>query len=674
MNLFKPGATLLNRLPFSRKFQLILAVIVLPLIYGGQVIYTDESEAIKVIDAQFAGMATVTAMHPMRIVAAKHRGTSAQWLAGNAGIVDKVKALEVEMAQAMKKARAQFASQNFNKSTQATFETLLNDWDKLNHAKLQSMGGKDSFTNHTAWISRLTGLIDVVAGESRLVLDRHIDTYMLMNLLVFDFPALQEALGQLRGRGAGVATEGGFNPDSFVAVNGLYSNIQSSQAEIKRHFDFVMAQNPTMGAKLENTLNAMKSAVSTFDKTTGEQLISPDEPTISGQDYFAQGTQAIKGVAGVYKMGLDVYKNQILEYRSDVEGHMALVFTVFISLVLLGWYLFSSLKSAVDKNVHITQDMATDLEDGNLTGDYISDSKDELGSTIEHLNHSFHQIRKVVTQVRDNSSGLLKTSSELQGVSGEVNNLGQQQKHKVEVIVTSANELASTAKVVASHCEGAADETQNAQNKAVDGAKRSQASANVIRELAEGIRKAGDEISQLAQQAASISTVIDVIKAIAEQTNLLALNAAIEAARAGEQGRGFAVVADEVRTLANRTQESTNEIENTISSLQSVAEHAVLAMESACEQADVGEKEAMEIGEVLADIERSVEQVSTLIQQVATAGSQQANAAGQIADNIHTVDDASSELVEKSQSMASIAGSVDEGSRHLEKTVSQFQV
>ena len=369
-----------------------------------------------------------------------------------------------------------------------------------------------------------------------------------------------------------------------------------------------------------------------------------------------------------------IYQNTLETNKKQMINTMILSLGIFVLLFLSGSYLFVCLRITVGQNAKITQKMAADLEAGTLNQEYYSDSQDELGNTISALKKSYSQLRGTVSQVRNYSGTLSHSSHELLSVSKEVNNLGEEQKNKVAIISTAATELAATAQEVSSHCENAAAKMLESKEQASLGAKHSHSSAEVIRTLAINVRNAGDEIEQLAQQAASISTVIDVIKAIAEQTNLLALNAAIEAARAGEQGRGFAVVADEVRTLATRTQESTNEIENTISSLQQVAEKAVQAMSTSCEQANESEAEASKTGEALSDIENSINHVSSLIEQVATAGMQQASAANEIAQNIIAVDDASSELVEKASSMSNIADEVGRDSTELDKQMQQFQV
>lgn len=674
MNPFKPGTALLDSLNFSRKFQLILLILILPLTYSGIVIYEGKSQLIENSKQQLKGMDVVSSLHPLRILGAKHRGTAAQWYAGNQGKLSNLKALEQEMEQAFTKATAKLNSFGFSKSTLSNFEQIKKQWLNLNHSKLSSMSSDQSFVGHSAWIARVTQLVDQVAGQTQLYLDSNMSSYMLMQLVVMDVPAVQEYLGQLRGRGAGVATAGSFTPQSFISVSTLYDSITQVWNKTEDHFKTLEENYAEQAGSLATPFNNAKNAVDNFKSISQTQLIQPDQPVVSGSDYFAAGTSAITNVAKFYSALLKSYNVFVSKTKAEEQRHLVVLMGLFIALVLLGMYLFTALKQSVDHNVQITLSMADALEKGQLVGDFKSQSKDELGRAIHSLNSAFQHIRKMVGQVRTNSTTLTATSSELQDVSKDVNTLGQSQKQKVEIIVTAATELAATAKEVAGHCEIAESETKGAKNKANGGAQRSQASAKVIRELAESIRKASDEISELAQQAASISTVIDVIKAIAEQTNLLALNAAIEAARAGEQGRGFAVVADEVRTLANRTQESTNEIESTISNLQLVAEQAVTAMGHACEQAGTGESEAIETGEALADIENSVNQVSEIIMQVAAAGEQQAMAASEIAQHIQEVDDASTHLVERATNVAQVASKVGTGSMELDDTVKKFNV
>lgn len=669
--MYSLGIKFLNNLSFTRKFQVILFTLLLPILYASIVIYNDNANRIELIENKITGIETVNSLKPLRIIAGKHRGNSAQFLSGNQSVESAIISLEQEMEKAINAAINNLNNPFYSEKSRQNIKKLQQEWK---YAALQSIKGKSpihSFNTHTQWIKNTDNLISDIATQSGLNRDLNIITHKLMDITVFSAPQLQEQLGQLRAVGSGVATKGKFDSKSFTLATSLLNKIKNIL--IKIEYDFSILENISTSYS-HSELKQVQSSIDNFAKISDEQLLEPDVPTVNGKDYFAAGTHAITQTSILLQAVNNTYENELKENESSMIQSMILSLGSFFLLFLISCYLFISLKITVDFNAHVTQKMAADLEEGRLNQEYSSDSKDELGNTINALKTSYEKLRGIVSKVRNHSDTLSNSSSTLSQVASEVNQLGEEQKNRVAVISTAATELAATAKEVSFHCEEAAAKMHDSQQQASLGAQHSHASAEVIRTLASNVRNAGDEISELAQQAASISTVIDVIKAIAEQTNLLALNAAIEAARAGEQGRGFAVVADEVRTLATRTQDSTNEIENTISSLQQVAEKAVLAMSTSCDQANQSETEAIKTGEILSDIETSINDVSGLIEQVATAGVQQAEAANEIAQNIVAVDDASNDLLTKSQNMSSIADEVGHDSLELDKQMQSFTV
>jgi methyl-accepting chemotaxis protein len=673
MNILNFGVYLLDKLTFARKFQLILAMLLMPILYASWAIYNSEMSKINILDRELQGLVTVNKLHPLRIFAAQHRGGTAQWYSGNKNKESSLLGLEDTMAKQFTLLTQDLESDLYNAETLKLLDALKERWSEITFSENADYSARQNFEAHTKWIKKVGSLVDLVINQSDLALDPSLDTYNIMGLVTASIPDVQEMLGRIRGIGSAVATKGSFDAESFIRMQTMFGQLSDTVPIIEQRITIIEQFYPEYSAFYNTEYQRFHTAAKEFQNITKTRLLDPDSPTISGDEYFSEATAVIGYAAELYGVIDKLFAVRLHFYKEKAYTALISLFSVFITLLLISMYLLLCFKRSIDQNVQSVLSMASDLEANTLNSLYTSNSQDELGETIRAMGSAFKKLAGVVSGVRSNSEHLSQSSSSLQDVSTEVNKLCSDQQGKISIIVTAATELAVTAKEVASHCENAELKTQSSKEKALDGAKRSQASALVIRDLAESIRGAGDEISQLAQQAASISTVIDVIKAIAEQTNLLALNAAIEAARAGEQGRGFAVVADEVRTLANRTQQSTNEIETTISNLQQVAEKAVSAMESAREQANSGEQEAISTGDMLANIQTSVNEVSVLIKLVSSAGEQQAIAADEIAQHIQGVDEASLTLVSKAKQVLGIAEDVGSGSHQLNDVMQKFK-
>lgn len=673
MAIFAPGVALLNRMGFARKFQLLFCVFLLPVGYGALTIYEHQIQVIHTAEAELHGYEAYEVLHPLRVLAAQHRGTAAQWLNGKHEAKAALSGIESDMVKQFQLAEGSFTEHGFTHLLNK-LKQLQSDFQNLEASRLESKGASSSFTEHSHWINRVSALVEELATDSGLILDPYMDTYLLMQLSVYQLPAVQEFAGQLRGQGAGVAAKGSFTPESFLEVSRLYNAIVAPMQLVVYQVQKIVSLHGEESLSIQNTMAGAKNDMDAFLKMTDERLLKADNVSVDANSYFAAGTQAITSIARLNKEIMTVFQHRSAQYVAGAKQEMLFTMLLFLALLSIALYLLMCLKIAVDNSVKIVQGMADDLEHGILNKHYAVDGEDELAWVVKALGRSYAQLAKAVSNVSQQAGNLTSTSAQLQSTSKTTRVLGQQQKDQVSLIVSAATELAASARQVAQHCEDASKQTIETRSQAEQGATLSTQSASVIRELAESIRNAGDEISKLATQAAQISTVIDVIKSIAEQTNLLALNAAIEAARAGEQGRGFAVVADEVRTLATRTQESTREIENTISSLQQVAKQAVNAMNNACEQANTGEQQAIQTGDALNEIRTKIRQISDVIAQVATAGEEQYLAVEDITVNITKVDDAASDLVTNANDVAKNAADVGERSDSLAKTVAVFQI
>ena len=342
------------------------------------------------------------------------------------------------------------------------------------------------------------------------------------------------------------------------------------------------------------------------------------------------------------------------------EGIAALIITLVV-VVALTWLIQSIVRPIRDLD-DMVQNLAS--SEGDLSRDIRLNTHAELISLSKGFSKFINKLRTMVNQLKHVGVEARETAKAGKQINARTVKATQDQQREIDSVVTATNQMSSTANEVSQVAVEVASNTNRAKETVLSSQQALKGSVATVEALTHDMQAASQSITEVAARTDEINRILDVIRAIAEQTNLLALNAAIEAARAGEQGRGFAVVADEVRSLASKTQSSTEEINNMIQSLQAGVKKAVSVIESSTEKAKGAMDETQASYQSLADVVKDIASVSEHITQVATAAEEQSAVSEEISRNLTLIGDAANAL-------AALAGESDEAS---EKLASHMQV
>ncbi|QOL25521.1 methyl-accepting chemotaxis protein [Thalassotalea sp. LPB0316] len=352
------------------------------------------------------------------------------------------------------------------------------------------------------------------------------------------------------------------------------------------------------------------------------------------------------------------------------------IFSVILVLALTSGVIFITIQRLLTKPLKRVMAAMDDIAtgDGDLTKRIDINTNDELGQLSESFNTFVENIQKIISQCNLTTQKVLSESDDVSHLVADFSSTVGMQKGYIEQIATAATEMTQTIHGISDNAQTSLDYATKAANEAKQGKALADNANTLINDLANEVSHSTEVVNALHKNSESISAVLEVIKNIAEQTNLLALNAAIEAARAGEQGRGFAVVADEVRTLASRTQDSTGDIEKIIVKLQESASSAVAAMNVGKEKTTEGVSVILQVSEKLDHINQAVALIEEQSNEAASTIKEQASASDEITQQTISVNELADQAVHQTSDMALKSESQKAVTQELTATISQFKV
>ncbi|MBL0840814.1 methyl-accepting chemotaxis protein [Pseudomonas mediterranea] len=667
-SLLWPAVALMNRLSFGMKFSLISVLFLLPMLVTNFFLVRDsyrefqgtqvELQSLDLLGSSLALRRDLETLNNLVQINAS-LGQS-----GKAGDVDaKIATLEQQILARLQGMTAMAVEPEQASLFEAKRDEII--------AGFKAQQAENSLQSKSALIGKLLNssqiFSQIIASQAGLSRDNQSDIRQLGELITGVTPDVTQILGEGRALGASALGLGFLNSASSTRFDELLVQIEKVQGEYGLKLQDTLTSSPAAGQALAGPADASKATLKKAAELIEEQVVMADALDAPWPAFFAQVSSLMEQTYRLNDAALGFLGVQLQQRLEQNRSHMVLQAVALVAVFLLIFYLYAGFYASTRATLHYLGRMMDKVAAGDMTVNFVARSQDELGELGQVFNGTVAKIHDLIERVGQTVVEVERQAGQVESVSAQSNQAVAGQRSQIELVATAMNQMSATAQEVARSAAAAVSSAHSVNDETLSGRGLVESQQGSIARLASEIDQSVQVINQLATDSQAISRVLDVIKSIAEQTNLLALNAAIEAARAGEQGRGFAVVADEVRTLAKRTQQSTEEIEAMISRLHGGVGAAVKAMGTSHEMANGTVGQSEKVQQALENILGAVGMIVDQNQQIAAAVEQQTAVAHDIDQNIVEINRAGERTAEG-------AHQTEDASRELSAQVGQLKV